>query len=81
MKKQFVVVYGGEKERILELLRIDYERYVAICINEQNALEVHTLEMVSLIEDMPKKIDRTLEKFLLATFLFSILMSLLIRFF
>lgn len=81
MKKQFVVVYGGEKERILELLRIDYERYVAICINEQKALEVHTLEMVSLIEDMPKKIDRTLEKFLLATFLFSILMSLLIRFF
>lgn len=81
MEKRFVMVHEEGKERMLELLRIDYERYVAICINEQNALEVHTLEMVSLIEDMPKKIDRTLEKFLLATFLFSILMSILIRFF
>lgn len=81
MEKRFVMVHEEGKERMLELLRIDYERYVAICINEQNTLEVHTLEMVSLIEDMPKKIDRTLEKFLLATFLFSILMNLLIRFF
>lgn len=81
MEKRFVMVHEEGKERILELLRIDYERYVAICINDQKVMEVHTLEMVSLIEDMPKKIDRTLEKFLLVTFLSSILISLLIHFF
>lgn len=82
MKKQFVVVYGGEKERILELLRIDYERYVAICINEQKGIETHTLELVSLIEDVPEKeVDKTLEKFLLAIFLLSLFFGLVSNFF
>ena len=82
MKKQFVVVYGGEKERILELLRIDYERYVAICINDQKGIETHTLELVSLIEDLPeKKVDKTLEKFLLVIFLYSLFFELVSNFF
>ena len=82
MKKQFVVVYGGEKERILELLRIDYERYVAICINDQKGIETHTLELVSLIEDLPEKeVDKTLEKFLLVIFLYSLLFGLVSKFF
>jgi len=82
MKKQFVVVYGGEKERILELLRIDYERYVAICINDQKGIETHTLELVSLIEDLPEKeVDKTLEKFLLVIFLYSLFFELVSNFF
>lgn len=82
MKKQFVVVYGGEKERILELLRIDYERYVAICINDQKVIETHTLELVSLIEDVPEKeVDKTLEKFLLVIFLYSLFFGLVSNFF
>ena len=77
-----MVVYGGEKERILELLRIDYERYVAICINDQKGIETHTLELVSLIEDVPeKKVDKTLEKFLLVIFLFSLFFGFVSNFF
>ena len=73
MAKQMIVVHENGKERVLTLLYIDEERYVAVGLNDKGEEETHPLEFVSL-----DPTGRTLEQFFFAIMLYTILFALLI---